>query len=311
MTLYYPDISSWNTGIDLAGARAVCVKITEGESYANPAYAAQRAEAARHGALLTAYHFLIAGRGAAQAAWCHARAGNTPLMVDAEATYSLAHLAAEHSVIRPRPRYELAAGDGGGPLHASSMPSVADMCGFIDAYRAAGGVTHLLYLPHWYWQQIGSPSLAPLAQRKMVLVSSAYTTYTDRDGGTGWQPYGTMTPAVWQYTSSLQFGGQAVDFNAYRGSHAGDQSPAGVAAVIAQYRELVTTGSAATPAGWYWHHSGGYFTYAGAHRDHPSGPVAVSGHQFYWHAHPATGAPRLTAVGGAPADPPSGPAVWG
>ena len=34
----------------------------------------------------------------------------------------------------------------------------------------------LLYLPKWYWQSLGSPSLAPLIELGLLLVSSNYTT---------------------------------------------------------------------------------------------------------------------------------------
>ena len=35
MTICYPDISSYNTGVSLSGAPAVCIKVTEGTSYVN------------------------------------------------------------------------------------------------------------------------------------------------------------------------------------------------------------------------------------------------------------------------------------
>jgi len=103
-------------------------------------------------------------------------------------------------------------------------------------------VTHLVYLPHWYWQSIGSPPLKPLADRGAVLVSSAYSLYTDLSSGTGWQGYGGMIPQVWQYTDRLSFHGSDVDFNAFRGSHPGDQSTAAVAATLAEYKSVCETG---------------------------------------------------------------------
>jgi lysozyme len=113
--------------------------------------------------------------------------GGTPLMLDAEPT-------------------------------GSSRPSVGDCTGFIDAYRRLGGIVNLVYLPRWYWQQLGSPGLGGLASRKCGLVSSAYTAYSDAANGTGWMPYGGITPSIWQYTDKHSFNGQPVDFNAYRGS---------------------------------------------------------------------------------------------
>src|SRR5262249_36503153 len=118
--------------------------------------------------------------------------------------------------------------------------------------------THLVYLPHWYWSRktadrgLGSPSLQPLIDRKMQLVSSAYVAYTDAAAGTGWQPYGGMTPLVWQYTDRLQFNGMLLDFNAFRGSFAGKQDPASVTACLAEFKAFATTG-APPPHGPYLH----------------------------------------------------------
>jgi hypothetical protein len=252
MTIYYPDIASFQAGIDLRGAVAVSVKATEGTSYVNPDYSRAKANAANHGCFFTAYHFLLNGSAGAQAAHAHAHAGDSPLMVDVEA-------------------------EGG------SRPGVDDAAAFIDAYRQAGGVTRLVYLPHWYWQAIGSPSLRPLEIRGMALVSSAYTLYSDRDSGTGWGAYGGMTPRVWQYTDRLHFGGRDVDFNAFRGTHPGDQSGAAVADTLAQFKALCRTGkmtphvpAAAPPATPQVHHASGKESLRHAvHRDGTSIPRAL------------------------------------
>jgi len=211
MTIFYPDISGFQAGVDLRGAVAVAAKATEGSGFANPDYGRAKANAATHGVFFTAYHFLLQGGGGGQAAHARSVAGGAPLMLDVEA-------------------------------EGSSRPGVGDAVEFIDAYRKAGGLTHLVYLPHWYWQAIGEPSLRPLEARGMALVSSAYTLYTDRDSGTGWQPYGGMTPLVWQYTDRLRFNGRDVDFNAFRGGHPGDQSGGAVADALAQFKTLCATG---------------------------------------------------------------------
>jgi lysozyme len=204
MTIYYPDISSYNTGVGLNGAPAVCIKVTEGTSYVNPDYSAALGRAHSAGAYPFAYHFLRQGNAAAQASWAHQHAGSTPLMLDFEPT-------------------------------GNSHPQVGDATAFIDEYRKLGGIIHLNYFPHWYWQQIGSPSLQPFVSRNLFLVSSAYTAYTDEPRGVGWLPYGGQHPSIWQFTSSQPFNGQNLDFNAYRGSldqlkamvGAGDHPPAG------------------------------------------------------------------------------------
>src|SRR6266516_1902420 len=211
MTLYFPDISAFQAGIDLRGALAVCSKVTEGTGWASGDYQRQKANAGSHSTYFTAYHFLHGGSAAAQATWAHQHAGVTPLMVDVEPT-------------------------------GTSRPNLNDALSFIKAYRASGGVTHLVYFPHWYWQQLGSPSLTSLAGLGLALWSSAYTSYTDAGTGTGWQPYGGLTPKIWQYTDRLHFNGQDIDFNAFRGTHGGDQSGAAVADTLDQFKSLATTG---------------------------------------------------------------------
>lgn len=204
MTLHFPDVYSGQAGISFAGAPVAMVKATQGAGYVNPDFTAAKARAAAAGAFLCAYHFLEAGNGAAQAAWCHLMAGTVPLMLDVEQEPS------------------------------GAQPAVADAVVFIDRYRALGGVVHLLYLPKWYWQRLGSPSLAALIDRGMLLVSSDYTAYSD--DGPGWQPYGGMTPTVWQYTSSATFNGvHPVDMNAFKGT-------------LAEFRSLAMTGTKGAPA---------------------------------------------------------------
>ena len=187
MVLFYPDVSGYQGNIDLAGVPAACAKATEGGSYASPFYAAQKNEAAKAGAFFFAYHFLHAGNGRQQALWCRSKTPGVPLMLDFEPT-------------------------------GSSEPRLPDAVAFITAYRGAGGVCNLVYLPHWYWQQIGAPDLKPLRDLGMLLVSSAYPGSYTGDHGSGWQPYGGMDVTIWQYTSTQVLHGQKVDYNAYRGT---------------------------------------------------------------------------------------------
>jgi GH25 family lysozyme M1 (1,4-beta-N-acetylmuramidase) len=200
VTLHFPDVYSGQAGISFTGAPAVIVKATQGTGYVNPDFAPAKGRAAAAGAYLMAYHFLEAGSGGFQATHCHATAGAVPLMLDWEE-------------------------------EGASQPGVADAVAFIDSYRKLGSICYLLYLPHWYWQKIGSPSLAPLISRGMLLVSSNYTTYSDT--GPGWAAYGGMTPVIWQYTSTATFNGRhPVDFNAFKGT-------------VAELRSLATTGKKA------------------------------------------------------------------
>jgi GH25 family lysozyme M1 (1,4-beta-N-acetylmuramidase) len=217
MTLFFPDISAFQEGIDLGGALAVAIKATESSDWANGDYGRARQNAGKHHAFAMAYHFLHGGATAAQARWCFeggpgwGGVGKTPLMVDCEPT-------------------------------GSSRPDVSDITGFVSDFRKLGGVVHLVYLPHWYWEQLGSPMLGPLADRNLALWSSAYSSYTDRDSGAGWRGYGGMVPSIWQYTNKLHFGGMDIDFNGFRGTHPGDQSGAAVSATVDQLAALASTG---------------------------------------------------------------------
>jgi len=210
VTIFIPDVSGFQAGIDLRGALAVAVKVTEGTGYVNPDWRRAKRNAHDHGAFAYGYHFLHAGNAAAQARFYRSQT-TMPCMIDMEAT-------------------------------VGSNPIVADAAVFADELRQIGGTVYPLYLPHWYWQSIGSPSLKPLADRKLFLVSSAYGPYTDSDSGTGWQPYGGMTPQVWQYTDALRFNGFTVDFNAYRGRFAGKQDATSIALCLADFRSMVETG---------------------------------------------------------------------
>jgi hypothetical protein len=185
MTIFYPDVYSGQAGISFHGAPVAMVKATQGTGYVNPDFALAKGRAATAGAFFCGYHFLEAGNGAGQARHAFSIAGKIPLMLDFEPS--------------------------------NTRPATADATAFIDEYRKLGGVVHLLYFPHWYWQQLGSPPLAAFVTRKMSLVSSNYTTYSD--SGPGWAAYGGMTPAVWQYSASATFNGHnPVDMNAFKGT---------------------------------------------------------------------------------------------
>jgi peptidoglycan hydrolase-like protein with peptidoglycan-binding domain/GH25 family lysozyme M1 (1,4-beta-N-acetylmuramidase) len=209
MTIFYPDVASYQAGISFAGSVIAMVKATESTGYTNPDYAPAKVRAADAGAFFCAYHFLHAGNGAGQASYAHGVVGSDiPLMIDCEPEYS-----------------------SSGAL--TSAPQVSDAVDFINQYRALGGMTFLLYLPHWYWQgNLGQASLAPVINLGMLLVSSNYTAYSDT--GPGWAHYGGMTPVVWQFTSTATLNGVSnVDMNAFKGT-------------LAEFRAQVTGGAEPT-----------------------------------------------------------------
>jgi hypothetical protein len=182
MTIFFPDVSHYQAGLSLAGATAVIAKATEGTSFTDASYLNFRNQAAQRGIPFTGYHWVDSGDLQRQAEHAHSVLGATPTMWDAEAA-------------------------------GATVPRLVDLT---NRYRGLGGNPRLVYLPHWFWQQLGSPDLRPLASAGLSLVSSNYAGYSDT--GPGWAPYGGMAPRIWQYTDSQLFNGYRVDFNAYKGT---------------------------------------------------------------------------------------------
>jgi len=180
MTLRFHDVSHYQGNYHPNGP--TIAKATEGTGFTDSQYSTNRSRTLAGGWPFAGYHFLTTEDASAQARHAHAVIGSTPAMLDVESG-------------------------------TSGNPSLSCVQAFIDAYRKLGGVLHLIYLPKWYWSDAwGSPSLKPLIDRHMSLISSQYTTYSD--GGPGWDPYGGMKPVIWQYTAT------PIDTNAFKGTQA-------------------------------------------------------------------------------------------
>lgn len=201
-TLVGPDIAGYQAGLDLSRlttAPFVIAKVTEGASYVDPPYDAWRRQAAHLGKLFVWYHFLTADPAAKQASNTLAHVGDAALpgMLDVEPS-------------------------------GSFSPTLAQALAYIDAARAVGLRVRLAYLPHWYWQELGSPDLSVFTRRGVSLVSSEYPgkmgtpeqlyTAAGGDAGSGWAPYGNVAPLLWQFTDQASDGGQLLDENAFRGT---------------------------------------------------------------------------------------------
>ena len=199
MTVFGPDISSYQNGLDLArlaAASFVIAKTTEGTYYADSGYQGWRQQAASLGRPFVWYHFLSGEDAHAQVAHTVANIGNASLpgMLDVEP-------------------------------EGSFRPTLAQVLAYVDAAHAAGLNLRLVYLPRWYWEQLGSPDLTPLADRGLRLVSSAYPGGAGSPAGlypgdraAGWQPYGGQTPLLYQYTNQATDADRPLDYNAYRGT---------------------------------------------------------------------------------------------
>jgi hypothetical protein len=183
--LEFPDISHYQGDISLAGAQVVAAKATQGTSYTDPLYTTNRAKAAAVGALFIAYHWLDASDAGAQARHAFSVVGpGVPLMIDDE----------------------------------QDQISVGHTLAFVNAYRALGGLVRLEYAPRSVWSASGQPDLRPFTNAGLLIVSANYPAAGYSDNGPGWQPYGGVTPTIWQFTDRHPFHGQSVDFNAFRGS---------------------------------------------------------------------------------------------
>lgn len=183
-------------GLDLAAARRdgiefVFIKATEGGNFVDPEFSANVAEARAAGQLVAAYHYVRADASAALQVANISRVvpWTIPVILDVER------------------------GSG----------SVALARDIVDRLRAATYRVPLLYLPRWYWLELGRPNLAGLPP----LWSSRYP---DNVVGTlaeewadvpahYWDGYGGLTVEVLQFTSSSRVAGhQPLDANAYRGT---------------------------------------------------------------------------------------------
>lgn len=190
--LHYRDVSHWDGVVTPAGP--IAAKATQGTGYVDPQYAENSRKTRAGGWPFIAYHYVDTSDAVAQARHVLSVVGTKiPVMWDVEkGGGNLAHLLAVH-----------------------------------DAAVHLGVHGKLAYLPHWYWESIGRPNLKPLRDRGLLLVSSNYPLRGYTDSGPGWDAYGTMSPTVWQYTSTPH------DTNAFRGT-------------VAEFAKLI--GVQATPA---------------------------------------------------------------
>ncbi|OLE27964.1 MAG: hypothetical protein AUG44_08730 [Actinobacteria bacterium 13_1_20CM_3_71_11] len=193
--LWGVDVSDYQGNFDMARARSegfdfVFIKATEGATWKAKYFAANLAAARSAGLLVAAYHYQRTDSAASQVANIMSVVPrDVPVILDVES----------------------GAGDVG---------VTRDIIGRL---RAGGYKVPLSYIPKWYWQQIGSPSLAglpPLWQSH----------YPDNNGGFASQIYGRVPDSYWtgfgglnievlQFTSSATVAGRSpIDANAYRGT---------------------------------------------------------------------------------------------
>src|SRR5690606_20988227 len=118
---------------------------------------------------------------------------------------------------------------------------------FVTRWKQVDQRVLAVYLPRWIWAgYLGKPDLRVL---DCPIVASDYgsnvagapaAVYASRggDNGRGWEPYGGVTPAIWQFGSRLTVPGASstTDVNAYRGP-------------LEQLKALLLGGTPTTPKG--------------------------------------------------------------
>lgn len=199
MTRLGTDISSYQDGLDLADlkfAKFVIAKCSQGTGYTDANYRGWRAQARQLRLPFGWYHFLEKGNTGAQVAHTLACVGGAdaglPGMLDVEP-------------------------------YNDSRPGVADVLDYALAAEKAGLNLKLVYFPHWYWAELGSPDLSALTKFGLTLVASSYpggvndpASLYPGDRFSGWNSYGGAAPGVLQYTSTASDGGYRLDYNAIR-----------------------------------------------------------------------------------------------
>ena len=173
------------------GCELVLIKAGEGDSFVDPDFAANLAEARAAGQIVAAYWYQ---RSTATAAGHVAKIRATvpagvPVVMDVEA-------------------------------NSGNVALTRDIVGRLNV---AGVRTPLLYIPRWYWQQIGSPSLAGLpplwSSRYPNNVVGALADEWAEVPASYWDGYGGLSVALLQFTSSARIAGYApLDASAYRGT---------------------------------------------------------------------------------------------
>lgn len=211
MTLFIPDISHHQAGIDVQalrnqGAAALIARVGQGagkrangQQYGTTQdreWSRHRDESRRVGLPLVAYWYvgnLIAPADNARLAAQWVGDPTIPWMID----------------------HEDASGDG------------AFYCATVEAFRARGLRVILGYVPNWYWA--GGMAHSDL-RCGPAIVNSRYSTATGTpatiyaaaggDQGKGWVNYGNQTTIMWQFTNQAQMAGRAIDCSAFKGSTA-------------------------------------------------------------------------------------------
>jgi lysozyme len=106
----------------------------------------------------------------------------------------------------------------------NSVPDGRDITDFEQDIARQGKPCSSIYLPHWYWTEIGRPAInLPLVASDYAQNAAGAAQFLYR-GNEFWPAeYGGQVPVLWQFGSRGRISGYNgdVDINAYKGSAAG------------------------------------------------------------------------------------------
>jgi len=195
VTIFGPDIANFQAGMDLAQVKAegfdfVFCKVSEGNYFQDQTWPGFRDAARANGLLLAGYHYV--------------RGDNTP---DSQADTFVQQL-----------------GDKSIPAMLDFEANGGNIDNFwavLNAIQARGVHVALSYIPHWYWQQIGSPDISTvpgLIQSSYVGGSGFASALYPGDQAGNWAGFGGRSVDILQFTDKASIAGHAVDCNAFCGT---------------------------------------------------------------------------------------------
>jgi len=195
MTIFGPDIANFQAGLDLSAVKAegfdfVFCKVSEGNYFQDRTWPGFRDTAHANGLLLAGYHYV--------------RGDNTP---DSQADTFVQQL-----------------GDKNIPAMLDFEANGGNIDNFwavLNAIEARGVHVALSYIPHWYWQQIGSPDISGvpgLIQSSYVGGSGFASALYPGDQAGNWAGFGGRNVDILQFTDKASIAGKAVDCNAFCGT---------------------------------------------------------------------------------------------
>ena len=200
MTLYGIDVANYQKGLKTAyvtgqGYSFMIAKATEGRGVKDPSYKRFLGDAKARQLPFAAYHFLRSDSTiAAQVSNLAAQITDksVPVMIDCE-------------------------------VAGASRPTLAMCEAFAEGCKAKGIRVSMLYLPRFWWQQIGKPSLKDwnLVQALYGNNPTGYASATyPGDNSPRWAPMGGVTPSILQFGSNGKIDGYSgrVDVDAFRGT---------------------------------------------------------------------------------------------